>query len=335
MTAPRRLRVHPAVVQSARVALTGALTLAAALAGWRLWTHYEADPWTRDGRIRAEVVQVAPDVQGLVTAVHVGNDAIVHRGQLLFEIDRPRYRIALEQAEAGLATAQAAVTRAGAGVIKARADLAEARREAARNHGLGELVATETTQQSETRVETAQAALADAQSAVALARTQVLSAQSARDLARLNLERTRVVAPMDGRLSDLTLRAGDYVTPGKPVMALVDTASLRIEGYFEETKLPAVRIGQRAAIHLMGEERTLAGHVVSIAGAIEDHDRTASANGLPAINPNFSWVRLAQRVPVRIAIDHPPADIALIPGRTATVTLDQHAENQRAGEARQ
>ncbi|MFM9634959.1 HlyD family secretion protein, partial [Streptomyces galilaeus] len=89
------------------------------------------------------------------------------------------------------------------------------------------------------------------------ARTQVLSAQSARDLARLNLERTRVVAPMDGRLSDLTLRAGDYVTPGKPVMALVDTASLRIEGYFEETKLPAVRIGQRAAIHLMGEERTL------------------------------------------------------------------------------
>jgi multidrug resistance efflux pump len=157
---------------------------------------------------------------------------------------------------------------------------------------------------------------------VALGRDGVTAARIARDLARLNLERTRVAAPVDGRLSDVALRAGDYVTPGKAVMALVDTASLRIEGYFEETKLPAVHPGQAATIHLMGEERALHGHVMSIAAAIEDHDRTPSANMLPAINPNFSWVRLAQRVPVRIAIDHPPAGIALIPGRTATVTLE-------------
>jgi multidrug resistance efflux pump len=120
-------------------------------------------------------------------------------------------------------------------------------------------------------------------------------ARNARDLARLNLAHTRVVAPMDGRLSDLSLRPGNYVAPGKPVLALVDVGSLRIEGYFEETKLPQVHIGQRATIRLMGEDKVLTGHVTSIAAAIEDHDRTGSANGLPAINPSFSWVRLAQR----------------------------------------
>jgi multidrug resistance efflux pump len=323
MNALRRLSLQsPAVVQAVRIGLTAVIVLLALLAGRRLWDHYEDDPWTRDGRVRAETVQIAPDVQGLVTAVHVGNDAVVHRGQVLFEIDRPRYQIALAQADASLAQAQTAAARTGAGVARARAELIEAQREAKRNRGLGDLVATEITEQSETKVAAAQASLADAQSAVALGQDGVTAARIARALARLNLERTRVTAPVDGRLSDVALRAGDYVTPGKAVMALVDTASLRIEGYFEETKLPAVHPGQAATIHLMGEERALHGHVMSIATAIEDHDRTPSANMLPAINPNFSWVRLAQRVPVRIAIDHPPAGIALIPGRTATVTLE-------------
>jgi len=322
MTAPRLTLSAPVVAQAARFLLTAAIVIAALLAGRLLWTHYEADPWTRDGRIRADLAQIAPDVSGLVTAVHVRNDAVVHRGDVLFEIDRPRYQIALAQAEASLAQAQASAQRSGAGVAKAKADLAEAQREAARNRGLGELVATEVTEQSEARVAGAQAALADAKAAVALASAGVASAGSARDLARLNLDRTRVIAPIDGRLSDMSLSVGDYVMPGKPVMALVDTASLRIEGYFEETKLTTVHVGQRATIHLMGDTRALTGHVVSIATAIEDHDRAISPTMLPAINPNFSWVRLAQRVPVRIAIDHPPAGLALIPGRTATVTLD-------------
>jgi multidrug resistance efflux pump len=322
MSAPRFTFTAPVVAQTIRFVLTAVIVIAAVLAGWQLWTHYEADPWTRDGRIRADLAQIAPDVPGLVTAVHVGNDAVVHRGDVLFEIDRPRYQIALAQAQASLAQAQATAQRSASGVAKARADLAEAQREAARNHALGDLVATEVTQQSETKVAAGEAALADAQGAVALAGAGVAAARSARDLARLNLDRTLVIAPMDGRLSDMALRVGDYVTPGKAVMALVDIASLRIEGYFEETKLAAVHVGQHATIHLMGDERAIDGHVLSIATAIEDHDRATTANLLPAINPNFSWVRLAQRVPVRIAIDHPPADLRLIPGRTATVTLD-------------
>jgi multidrug resistance efflux pump len=324
--------------QAVGVVVTGVAVLVAVIAARALWIHYQVDPWTRDGRIRAEVVQIAPDVQGLVTKVFVGNDQPVHKGDVLFEIDRARFELALQEAETGqgkaaaaVISAQAGITRAQASIVRAQASVAQARREAVRNKGLGELIATETTEQSQTKVAEGEAALAEAQgalagakAALAEAQTAVRAAKDARDVAALNLTRTRVVAPLDGRLSDLGLRPGNYVSPGKPVVALVDTGSLRIEGYFEETKLPQVHVGQKAKVRLMGESRVLDGHVTSIASAIEDHDRAPSANGLPAINPNFSWVRLAQRVPVRIALDHPPADVALIAGRTATVTLDQH-----------
>jgi multidrug resistance efflux pump len=315
--------------QAVGVLVTGAAVVVAVLGARALWVHYQVDPWTRDGRVRAEVVQIAPDVQGLVTKVYVNNDSVVHRGDVLFDIDRARFELALRQAEAGMTKAQAAVVRAGAAITRAQASAVEARREAARNKGLGDLIATETTEQSQTKVSEGEAALAEARAAQAEAQTMVAEARNARDVAALNLARTRVVAPLDGRLSDLSLRPGNYVSPGKPVVALVDTGSLRIEGYFEETKLAQVHIGQKAQVRLMGESRVLAGHVTSIASAIEDHDRGASANGLPAINPNFSWVRLAQRVPVRIALDNPPADVALISGRTATVTLEQTGEQRQ------
>ena len=292
MTAP----LSPRGRQIVQLAITGALLVAAAYGARSLWTRSESDPWTRDGRVRADIVQVAPDVAGLVVHVFVVNDQQVRRGDPLFEIDRDRYILALRQAQGAVALQQAA--------------LREARMEAARNHQLGELVPAEITQQGNAKVLQGQAALDEA--------------IAARDVAALNLRRTLVLAPAAGVMSDLTLRAGDYVSPGKPVVALIDSASLRIEGYFEETKLPHIHIGQAASIHVMGESQPLRGHVTSIAAAIEDHDRTGSANLLPSINPNFSWVRLAQRVPVRIAIDLRPADIALISGRTATVTLEQY-----------
>ena len=301
--------LSPRLRKTVQIATTGALVIAAVLGARSLWAHYQADPWTRDGRVRADIVAVAPDVTGLVTAVRVANDQHVRRGDPLFEIDRARYDLALREAESAVAKAHAGIARVGA-------VLAEARREAARNRGLGDLVATEATQQSEAKVADGEAMLAEAKTAEAAAVT-------ARDLARLNLARTIVRAPTDGVISDQTLRPGNYLTAGKPVMALIDTASLRIEGYFEETKLSHVHIGQAATVRLMGEAQPITGHVTSIAAAIEDHDRTGSANLLPAINPSFSWVRLAQRVPVRIAIDHPRADMALIAGRTATVTLTQ------------
>jgi RND family efflux transporter MFP subunit len=286
-------RFNLSLADLARMAVTLAVVIVAAFAGLRLWTHFQRDPWTRDGRVRADVVQVAPDVSGLVTDVQVGHDQTVKRGQVLFLVDRDRYALALRQAEATVAADRAA--------------LAEARRELLRNRSLGELVAAEQLEQSQTRVEQAEAALAQA--------------AATRDVDALNLQRTVVRAPVDGYLSDLTLRVGDYASAGKPVLALIDAASLRVEGYFEETKLPRLRIGQPVRIRIMGEPATLRGHIISIAPGIEDRDRSVGASLLPSITPTFSWVRLAQRVPVRVALDPPPPDIRLIAGRTATVEV--------------
>jgi multidrug resistance efflux pump len=276
-----------------RVAVTGVVVAAALIGGKALWTHYQVDPWTRDGRVRADVVQVAPDVSGLVTRVEAVNDQTVKAGQPLFYVDRERYALALRQADA-LVAAQ-------------RASLAQARRELSRNRTLGDLVAGEITEQSQSKVELSQAALSQA--------------LAARDVAALNLERTVVHAPTDGFLSDLTLRTGDYVTAGKPVLALIDARSFRVEGYFEETKLSGLRIGQPVSVKVMGEDRALKGHIQSIAAGIEDRDRGASNSMLPNVNPTFSWVRLAQRVPVRVALDQTPRDLRLIAGRTATVAV--------------
>ncbi|PXA90418.1 efflux transporter periplasmic adaptor subunit [Caulobacter sp. D4A] len=279
--------------QAGRVAVTLAVVAVAVVGGKRLWDHYQVDPWTRDGRVRADIVQVAPDVSGLVTDVQVVNDQTVKAGQPLFYVDRDRYALAVRQADAAVAAQ--------------RAQLAQARRELARNRLLGDLVAGEVTEQSLAKVEQGQAALAQA--------------QAARDLAALNLKRTLVTAPTDGFLSDLTLRTGDYVTAGKPVLALIDSRSFRVEGYFEETKLKGLHVGQKVDVRVMGEDRPLHGHIQSIAAGIEDRDRAAGASLLPNVNPTFSWVRLAQRVPVRVALDETPKDLRLIAGRTATVAV--------------
>ncbi|MEJ2818045.1 efflux RND transporter periplasmic adaptor subunit [Caulobacter sp. CCG-8] len=288
-------KLKTVLLTGARFAVTAAVVAAAVVGGRALWTHYQVDPWTRDGRVRADVVQVAPDVSGLVTRVEAVNDQTVKAGQPLFYVDRERYALALRQADANVAAA--------------RATLAQARRELVRNRTLGELVAAESTEQSASKVEQAQAALAQA--------------DAARDVAKLNLERTVVYAPTDGFLSDLTLRTGDYVTAGKPVLALIDSRSFRVEGYFEETKLSGLRIGMPVSVRVMGEAQPLKGHIQSIAAGIEDRDRVAGANLLPNVNPTFSWVRLAQRVPVRVALDQTPADLRLIAGRTATVAVLQ------------
>lgn len=258
-----------------------------------LWSYYHDDPWTRDARIRADVVQVAPDVTGPVTEVRVDDNQLVRRGQPLFVIDQTRYRLALQQAEATL--------------VERRASLVQLGRASTRNHQLHEIVPQEVVEEGLSKVEQAQAAVTIAESAVGIA--------------RLNLERTTVYSPVDGFLNDRSVRVGDYVTAGRPVLSVVDSSSIYVDSYFEETKLHSVHVGRPVRIHVMGEDQLLHGHVHSIAAAIEDRDRSASANLLPNINPTFNWVRLAQRIPVRIAIDHPPPEMRLTAGRTASVTI--------------
>jgi len=270
--------------------------LAVALAAWvslRLWHHYEEEPWTRDGRVRADIVEVAPDVSGLITSVAVRDNQPVRQGDLLFTVDAPRYKLAVDQAQATIAAQ--------------RPPLDEARSEAARNAALGDLVATETTQQSQAKVAQLEAALV--QSKVAL------------QTAQLNLERTQVRAPVDGVVTNFDLRPGNYASAGRPLFAVIDRRSLYVVGYFEETKLKSIHVGDAVHVKLMGDDAIVTGHVDSIASGIGERETTTSGDLLSNPNPTFSWVRLAQRIPVRVALDRVPAGVQLVAGRTATVEI--------------
>ena len=276
-----------------RYLVTLAVVLVALFIGWRLWIHYENDPWTRDGRIKADVVQVAPDVTGQVVKLHVIDNQVVNIGDVLFEIDPERFELALRQAKA--AEEAAKVT------------LAQAIRESNRNRELKDLVATEVTEQGQSRVEEARAAL--------------LQAIVNRDKAQLDLDRTKVVAAVDGIVTNLVLRTGSYVTASHPVMALVDRNSYYAEGYFEETKLPNIAVGDRATIRLMSDDEVLEGHVHSISRGIEDRERTTGGKLMQNINPAFNWVRLVQRIPVRIEFDSIPENVRLVSGQTVTIEV--------------
>lgn len=276
-----------------RYLVTLAVVLVALFIGWRLWIHYENDPWTRDGRIKADVVQVAPDVTGQVVKLNVIDNQVVNVGDVLFEIDPERFELALRQAKA--AEEAAKVT------------LAQAIRESNRNRELKDLVATEVTEQGQSRVEEARAAL--------------LQAIVNRDKAQLDLDRTKVVAAVDGIVTNLVLRTGSYVTASHPVMALVDRNSYYAEGYFEETKLPNIAVGDRATVRLMSDDEILEGHVHSISRGIEDRERTTGGKLMQNINPAFNWVRLVQRIPVRIEFDSIPENVRLVSGQTVTIEV--------------
>ena len=276
-----------------RVVLTLLVVAFACVVVWRMTMYYMFAPWTRDGHIRADIVQIAPDVSGLIKQVKVRDNQPVTRDQVLFVIDQERFKLALRQAQATLADR--------------KETLAQAQRESRRNKGLGNLVAREQLEESQSREMRAQAALTEAQVAV--------------DSAQLNLDRTVVRSPVDGYVNDRAPRVNEFVTAGRPVLSIVDSSSFHIDGYFEETKLDGIHVGQRVDIRVIGDNARLRGHVESIVAGIEDRDRSSGQNLLPNVNPAFSWVRLAQRIPVRIVFDEVPEDFRMIAGRTATVSI--------------
>ena len=263
--------------------------------GWRLWVHYELEPWTRDGRVRADIIEIAPDVSGLVTEVLVRDNQVVKKGDILFRIDRDRFELALRQAQAN--------------VEGQKATLEAAQKDLVRYHNMTNIAVTQQKIEQVTAIE-------------AKAEADLHRAEADRDMALLNLERSEVRASVNGPITNFDLKPGNYVTAGKGVAALIDQDSLHVDGYFEETKLPLIHVGNRATVHMMGEDRDIIGHVESIAGGIEDRDRTDGTNLLANVNPTFSWVRLAQRIPVRIALDHVPEGLRLVAGRTSTVVIN-------------
>jgi multidrug resistance efflux pump len=278
-----------------RVLLTLILLAVAGFLGYDMASYYLYSPWTRDARVRADVVTVAPDVSGYIDDVRVKNDQFVHKGDVLFVIDQERYRIALADAEAALA-----VKRAQDLMLR---DQFERRSKLSPGY-------TITVENLDNARRQSESATASYQQAIA-----------SRDLATLNLKRTEVRASVNGFITNLSLSKGVYAVQGKPVLALIDSDSYRVEAYFEETKIPHIRPGDAAEIHLMDGTPALQGSVMGIARGITDQDNRDGPELLSSVNPSFTWVRLAQRIPVRIRLTQVPEGVLVSAGMTCTVIM--------------
>jgi multidrug resistance efflux pump len=328
-----------------RTALTLAIVLVAALVGYAFWNHYMYSPWTRDGRVRANVVQIAPDVAGLVSELHVEDNQFVHKGDVLMVIDPERYQLALDQTKANLAAAQAS-ERAGeasmeaakAGLLSRSTEFHNAQAQAQRRLRIpeGTVVSDESRGNAVSAAKVAEAAMHQSEAAqqqATAAHEQALAAvaqaQVAVKKAELDLARTEVRAPVDGYVTNVQVRVGDYASVGAARLALIDSHSFYLYGYFEETKLPYLHVGDPVDVRLLAEGIRLKGKVVGIARGIVDRDNAINPTLLADVNPVFNWVRLAQRVPVRIAIDpaQMPAGTVLVAGMTATVVVEPGSAN--------
>lgn len=272
------------------------LVIAAALAVSYLWYHYLDQIWTRDARVRAVVIKVAPDVSGAITEMAVQDNQFVAQGEVLFRVDPQRYKLALAEAHAQLVHRQQE--------LKLRSD------EARRRRNLGAAVSREESEQ--------------AQNAEALARTDLQAAQAALDRAQLDMTRAEVVSPVSGYVTHLLAHGGDYAHAGEAVMTLVDAQSFWIEAYLKETQVHRIRIGDRARVRLLGMNEELEGRVTGMArGIANTNAASGSDQGLPAVAPTFEWVRLAQRIPVHIELTNPPEDLVLAAGMTASVQVER------------
>ncbi|WP_060483063.1 HlyD family secretion protein [Pseudomonas sp. NBRC 111119] len=266
---------------------------AAVVIGRQLWMHYMTTPWTRDGRVRADIINVAADVPGYVVDVPVKDNQRVKKGDVLIQIDPAHYQVAVDQAKA---------------LVASRKATWEMRRVNARRRAdMDNLVISKESRDDASNI--ASSALADYQ-----------HAQAQLAAAELNLKRTQIVATVDGYVTNLNVHRGDYARTGEAVMAVVDEHSFWVYGFFEETKLPHVKVGYPAELQMMSGAR-LEGHVESIARGIYDRDNPQSRELVADVNPTFNWVRLAQRVPVRIQIDSVPEGFLLAAGTTCTVVV--------------
>lgn len=313
------------------------MILIAVFAIIHIWNYYNAEPWTRDGRVRGDVIQVSSDVSGLVTDVLVQDNQTVKKGQVLFKIDTARQALDVEQAisdlaraKAGLAEAEASLAQAKANVIKSQSNIDLADKNAGRYANLmnGAISRQEQDQifavrdQSHAEHSQIKAAVEQAEANIKQQHSLIEVATSHLHIAQLNLHRSEVLAPADGTLSNFELRVGNYIKVGQAVAALLDRHQLYIVGYFEETKLDKIYVGAPATIQMMGGSEKLKGHVQGIASGIEDRERTTTSGLLANVNPTFSWVRLAQRVPVKIILDEMPKNqLAFVAGRTATIHI--------------
>jgi multidrug resistance efflux pump len=340
----RRLKIRPFLITLAAVALAGLL-------GWATWGVYMEGPWTRNATVRAYIVTMAPEVSGRIVELNVVDNKYVRKGDLLLVIDPTNFRIAVSQAEAAVQQAQANVQNIDAqmNVQQAQIDASEAQLRLGRaalvfaqqqadryqklaKDGWGTLQNaqqfTSQLNQQEASVQSAQQNLNQTLRQVETLKAQRLSAEAGLaqakaqlSQAQVNLERTRILSPVDGYVTNLLAQLGDFVNVGASTISLVDGDSFWVDGYFEETTLAPIRVNDPAQIKLMGHGQIVRGHVDSIARAINVANAQPNSQGVANVNPIFTWVRLAQRIPVRIHIDEVPPNVVLSAGMTATVEI--------------
>lgn len=266
-------------------------------AGWWAWNYYMQSPWTRDGKVRAELVNITPEVSGKIIKVNISDNQQVKQGDLLFVLDPTPFEIALSNANAAIA--------------KAESDLAKANHEATRRGNLPRNVISAED-------------LDEAQLNAQAMKANYKSAQSNLEQAQWNLHHTNIYAPVSGFITNLQTRVGNYASIGSPLVALIDINSFYVMGYFEETKLKHINIGNNVDITLYNGNIPLQGRVESIGRAIYDQSVESSDNMLLNVKPNVPWVRLAQRVPIRIKLENIPKDVLLVAGTTCTISVRSH-----------
>lgn len=276
-----------------RYALTLSAVAVATLLAFMVWKHYAQTPWTRDGRVRADVVQIAPDISGPVSSVAVRDNQWVNRGDVLYAIDPHWLKLSVLSAQAD---------------VEAKRHELLMRQDAARRRAqIKGMISSEDIQQT--------------RSAASVAAANYQGALAALELAQLNLSHAVVRSPVAGYVTHLRLRPGNYATAGETKVAIIDAQSFWVVGYFEETKLRHIHVGNTAQVSLMGFDPIITGHVESIGRGIGDSNDETGGLGLPEVNPTFNWVRLAQRVPVRIQLDALPEGIVLVAGLSASVSI--------------
>jgi multidrug resistance efflux pump len=286
-----------------RKVATTAIAVVAVLVAIVTWDQYNAGPWTRDGRVRVQVASVAPQIFGQIKKLRIVDNQFVHKGEILYVIDPFDFEVALRANKAALQ--------------QKMADLNVKELQSERRSRLSDL---------STSVEQKQVYEGNALQAKAA----VDSAQEQVRQAEINLQRTEVRSTVNGIVTNLLLREGDYARQGATNVSIIDADSYWIDGYFEETKLARLCVGDRAEAKLMGYSAPIIGHIATVTRGVSVSNAAAATQGLPNVDPVYTWVRLAQRVPVRIAIDNVPAGVPLVSGLTATVTI-RNGKNGNSG----
>ena len=307
--APRRPdRMARFVRETLKTAATLLIVALAVLAALVIWDSYVTAPWTRDGSVRVQVASIAPQVSGQITEIRVVDNQYVRQGDVLYVIDPFDFQVALDTAKAQLR--------------QEAADLQVKRMQAERRQHLSDLATTPEEQQLFV------GNAIQAQAVFDVAQQQVAQAD-------INLKRTQVRSPVNGYVTNLLMRVGDFAHAGTTNISVIDADSYWIDGYFEETKMAHVCIGDRAEAALMGYRDPIVGRVQTVTRGISVSNAAPSTQGLPSVDPVYTWVRLAQRVPVRIRITDVPAGVPLVSGMTATVTIRRAEARESTGWLRQ